>query len=193
MAVAAKGKSKRSIRKKVMQRLEKEMDISRFNYKAVVRPGKGKAKLIGVAVAGGLYLIGFCGAYIGWLNEMVDDMVLAKLLWIFMVPSSVVGAMTWAIMDSRLEYPIRRSLVDYITVLEGDKGVLWRYEPLFSRLKIKGVNISQAVTLSRNGRGSDIDPQDYSQIMYNLYTELTVEEGFQITGDMSRQLEENFM
>ena len=193
MLVSAKGKNRRSIRKKVMQRLEKEIDIDRFNYKAIVRPGKGKSKLIGVAVAGGIYLIGFGGAYFGWLNSVVDDHLFAKLMWVFMVPSSVVGAVTWTIMDSRLEYPIRMGLVDYITTIEGSKGLLWRYEPLLARLTVKGVNISQVVALSRDGRASDIDPQDYSQIMYNLYADLTAPEGVQITGDMSRQLNENFI
>ncbi len=189
--MGAKGKSRRHTRKGVIRSLETEYDFARLDYKRLTHPGKGKSKLVGVAAASVVYLLGFSAAYSGWSSGIVPDETFAKIVWILMVPASVVGGVTWMIIDSRLEYPVRRTMAEYVEDLESKGGLLWRYGPLLELIKVKRVNITGAIESSREGRGSEIDPQDYAAILNTLRKELTSNEGLPITGEISKRLEEN--
>ena len=118
---------------------------------------------------------------------------MAKIVFIAMVPSSVVGAVVWMIMDSRLEYPLRKELGLYIAQLEGEEGRLWRYSPIAELLTIKGLDIPSILKLSKEGYGETIDPQDYSAIVMKLYDEVRSDDGFQISGERSKVLEEQLL
>lgn len=191
--MAAKGMSRRHIKKAVVRQMEKDFEIQRFNYKELVRRVKGKSKLIGISVAAIIYMIGVGGGYYGWLTGFVPEEVMAKVVFIAMVPSSVVGAVVWMIMDSRLEYPIRAELRRYIENVEGPEGRLWRYAPIAEQLTIKGVDIPSVISMSKSGRAKDIDPQDYSLIVTRLYEEVMSNEGLQLTSEGSKSLEEQLL
>lgn len=194
--MGAKILNRRHIKKAVIQQMKSDYDLARLDYAKLVRPGKGKSKLIGILVALVIYMIGFGGGYYGWLAGVVPEEVLAKIVWIAMVPSSVIGSLTWVIMDARLEYPVRRQMAEYVAQLESTDakgGRLWRYAPLLESFKIKGVDITKAIFLSREGRGGEIDPQDYAALVNKLHLELVGNESLQITGECSKDLEENLL
>ena len=191
--MAAKGMSRRHIKKAVVRQMEKDFEIQRFNYKELVRRVKGKSKLMGLGVAATIYFIGVGGGYYGWSSGFVPENVMANIIFIAMVPSSVVGGVVWMIMDSRLEYPIRLELRRYIEHLEGAEGRLWRYGPIAEQMTIKGVDIPEVMSMSKQGRGKDIDPQDYSLIVSQLYKEVLSNEGLQLTGDDSKVLEDQLL
>lgn len=191
--MAAKGQSRRHIKKAVLRQLESDFDMRRFNYKELVRHVKGKSKLIGILTASVIYFIGVGGGYYGWTNGFVPEDVMAKIIFIAMVPSSVIGAVTWMITDSRMEYPLRKELSLYIASIEGEQGRLWRYSPIVDTLTIKGVDIAKTIALSKEGLGENIDPQDYAAIVMALYKEVNSNEGLQLSGEDSKRLEEQLL
>ena len=191
--MAAKGMSRRHIKKAVVRQMEKDFDVQRFNYKQLVRHVKGKSKLIGIGVASFIYMLGVGGGYYGWASGFVPENIMANIIFIAMVPSSAFGGVVWMIMDSRLEYPIRVELRRYIENVEGPDGVLWRYGPILEQFTIKGIDIPSIVSMSKSGRAKDIDPQDYSMVVTRLHEEMLSNEGLQLTGEGTKALEEQLL
>jgi len=191
--MAEKGMSRRNIRKAVVRQMEKDFNMERFDYKKLVRHGKGKSKLYGIATVIAIYTLGIGGAYFGWSRGFVPEDVMAKAIFIAMVPSSVIGSVVWLITDSRLEYPLRVELKLYIESIEGDAGLLWRYGPIAESLTIKKVDIPAVIALSKSGHAEDIDPQDYAEIVMSMYKEVEDSEGLQLSGENSKFLEEQLL
>ncbi len=191
--MAEKGMSRRHIRKAVVRQMEKDFNIERFDYKKLVRHVKGKSRLYGIMTVIAIYSIGVGGAYFGWSRGLVPEDVMAKATFIAMVPSSVIGSVVWLIMDSRLEYPLRVELKLYIESIEGEKGLLWRYGPIAETLTIKKVDIPAVLALSKSGHAEEIDPQDYAEIVMNMYKEINSGEGLQLSGSDSKFLEEHLL
>ncbi|NOY73521.1 MAG: hypothetical protein GXP14_14335 [Gammaproteobacteria bacterium] len=190
--MAGKAKSRRHIKKVIVKQLETNFDFSRLEYKSLVRPGKGKSKLFGLIAASAVYMLGFGVAYFGWSNGVVPDSTFAKTVWILMIPASVIGSVVWLVADSRFEYPVRKAMAKYVADLEAAEGKLWRYGPVLETLTIKGLDIPYLVSLSQKGQGGEIDPQDYATLVHRLYAEIA-SDNVNITGEMSRQLEENLL
>ena len=190
--MAGKTKSRRHIKKVIVKQLETDFDFSRLEYKSLTRPGKGKSKLFGLIAASVIYMVGFGVAFFGWSNGVVPDETFAKTVWIVMIPASVVGSLVWMVFDSRFEYPVRQAMAEYIAGIEAAEGRLWRYGPVLETFKIKGVDISNMISLSQTGQGGEIDPQDYATVIHRLYAEIASDNAT-ITGDMSRQLEDNLL
>ncbi len=190
--MAGKAKSRRHIKKVIVKQLETDFDFSRLEYKSLIRPGKGKSKLFGLIAASAVYMLGFGVAFFGWSNGVVPDSTFAKTVWILMIPASVIGSVVWLVADSRFEYPVRMTMAKYVADLEAGEGKLWRYGPVLETLAIKGLDIPYLVSLSKKGQGGEIDPQDYSTLVHRLYAEIASDNA-SITGEMSRQLEENLL
>jgi hypothetical protein len=158
----AKAKGRRQIRKAIAEQFSAHFgDLARFDYLRLTRPVKGKARLIGVGVASGIYLLGFAGGFYGFSKGTVNADAFGKLVWMLMVPASVVGSVVWAIMDSRLEYAVRQRIRGDIAAIEASGAGLWRYGAILERLTIKDVSVAQLISLSRDGQVEALDPQDY--------------------------------
>ncbi|VAW84116.1 hypothetical protein MNBD_GAMMA16-737 [hydrothermal vent metagenome] len=190
--MAGKTKGRRHIKKIIIKQLESDFNFSRLEYKSLTKPGKGKSKLFGLIAASVVYMLCFGVAYFGWSNGVVPDVTFAKTVWVIMVPASVIGSVVWLIADSRFEYPIRMAMAQYVAELEVDGGKLWRYGPVLETFKIKGMDVPYLASRSQEGEGGKIDPQDYAIIVHRLYAEIA-SDNVTITGEMSRQLENNLL
>lgn len=158
-------KGRRQARKIIHAHFARHIDLARLDYERLIRPARGKSRLFGVGAASILYLLGFSGGYMGYSSGTVSPAAFGKLVWILMIPTSVLGAVVWLISGVRFEYAVRQTIRQYVGELEKDKGLLWRYGPLLQGTSIKGVEIEAALAQSHNGQGSEIDPQDYCSLV----------------------------
>ncbi len=186
-----KQSSKRSDRKAVQRRIESSFDFERLSYEKRVQPGRGKAKLVGTLFAAILYLAAFGVAYYSWSAQLIPEELFAKIVWIFMIPASVVGCFAWLIASNRNEFPIREDIRHHIDQFEGEKGLLWRFEPLLSQLQLKKINTDVLVDASRCGELVKMAPEDICTVIHALQPQLqhanaaaitTIEENFSTTG-----------
>lgn len=185
---------KRHVRKAALEWIKKRVEIDQLNYQLVMRKARGTAKLIGVGVATALYVLGFAGGYTGMQNNYVSEEGFAKLVWILIIPASVVGSFLWMIFDARLSYPLRRTMASYVAKVESEDGFLWRFEPLLlnsTSKQLKRIAIADAIQLSRNQRGGEIDPEDYAAMMQFVYGLLTGNDADTFSTDVAQQLESN--
>lgn len=166
-------KGRRQARKTIQSHFEQHYDLARLDYDRLCRPARGKSRLYGVGAASVLYLLGFTGGYVGYSSGTVNPEAFGKLVWILMIPASVVGGVVWMISGVRLEYNVRQTLRGYVATLESGEGLLWRYGPLLRNVPVKGVEVEAAVALSRAGQGSEIDPQDYCTLVSAISAVLT--------------------
>lgn len=154
-------KGRRRFRKDLQRQFEQSFDLERLDYQRLVRPARGKALLWGVLGAFIVYSTGFAIGYYGWQQQVVDYALFARLVWLLMLPATVVGILGWLLARNRLEYPLRQALKAYIATLEGDGGLLWRYGPLFAALAPNDLLSREVVELSRQRRLQDRPPEDY--------------------------------
>lgn len=186
-----KQSSKRSLRKNIQRRFDNSFDLNRLNYKVRVKPGKDVAKITGFAFAGVVYLIGFGLAYFSWNQGLVDVSFLNKMVWIFMIPSSVVGMFAYLITSNRREFPIREDIRAHVTEFEGKNGTLWRYAPVINRLKLKKVDIEGLVEASQEGRLIKMAPEDICETIRALGLALS-ESSDAVKGNVLNEVELNF-
>lgn len=165
-------KGRRQARKTIHSHFEQHFDLARLDYDRLIRPARGKSRLFGIGAASALYLLGFGGGYFGYSSGTVTADAFGKLVWILMIPASVVGGVVWLISSVRLEFGVRQAIRQYLNQLEQGEGLLWRYGPLLQRTPIKGVEVETALALSRTGRGGEIDPQDYCSLVGAISTAL---------------------
>ncbi len=179
--MAGKAPSRRQIRKQLLRRLESRYDPRTLDYKALTRPGRGRAKLLGVGLSSAVYFVGFGAGLFGYSQGIVTDVMFAKLVWILIIPAAVVGGVSWLIADSRMEYDVRQKLKQEFARIESQGGELWRYGPVLKKLSLKKIDIDALIEQSRSGRGAEIDPQDYAEVMGQLARRLT-QEGDRLIG-----------
>ena len=186
--MAGKAPSRRQIRKQLLRRLESRYDPRTLDYKALTRPGRGRAKLLGVGLSSAVYFVGFGAGLFGYSQGIVTDVMFAKLVWILIIPAAVVGGVSWLIADSRMEYDVRQKLKQEFARIESQGGELWRYGPVLKKLSLKKIDIDALIEQSRSGRGAEIDPQDYAEVMGQLARRLTQEGDRLIGPDEARHL-----
>ncbi len=156
-----------------MRRFAADFDLARLDYPRRVRPASGKAKLYGVLAAFLLYSIGFAVGYYGWSQGSVETDLFVKLVWLLMLPATVVGVFVWLLARNRLEYPVRRDISEYIETLEGSRGLLWRYAPAAAVLCPENQLCKSVMACSREGRLAAIAPEDYGRVVHELHHALT--------------------
>ncbi len=156
----AKQPSKRNIRKAVLRRFDDLFDLQRLDYDKRVKPGRDAAKITGLIAACVVFFGGFGLAYISHARGMIDDMFFNKVVWLFMIPASVVGGTTWLISSNRREFKIREDIRAHVTQFEGEHGTLWRFEPALKRLELKKVDIEGLIEASREGRLVKMAPEE---------------------------------
>ena len=186
-----KGKSQRQIRKQILRHVEDTFDLQRLNYKKRVTPLKHAAKLVGVVVAGIVYGLGFGLAYYAWKSGKADYETFSKFSWIFMIPSSVVGAFAYLLSSNRREFSIATDIFDHIDQVEGRAGMLWRYEPILLELLDDDAMVKHVITVSREGTFKGLEPEDYAKVVHQLHAILSSGEGRSISDEAAEAFERN--
>lgn len=189
--MTVRGKSQRQIRKLILRHLENTFDLSRLDYKKRVTPLKHRAKLFGVAVATVVYGLSFGLAYFAWKTGRTDYETFAKFVWIFMIPSSVVGAFAYMLNGNRREFGVAKDIFDHIDVVEGRSGMLWRYEPILMELFPDDKVVKHVLEASREISFAKLEPEDYAKVIHQLFGALESGEGRSISDEAADSFESN--
>ena len=142
--MAKNQKGNRTAKKEVNRRFEKCFDTKRLDYQAKVKLIKPKSTIIGLGTASGLYMVGFALIYIAMSNNTLPLDVFSKLVWVMMIPTTIVGFFAWQLSRNRLEYPYRQEIREYMSELEKDGGLLWRFAPVLELTDHVGMNVKKA-------------------------------------------------
>ena len=191
--MTARGKSQRQIRKQIRRHLEDTFDLPRLDYKKRVTPLKHRAKLVGVAVAAVVYGLGFGLAYFAWRTGKTDYETFSKFVWIFMVPSSVIGAFAYMLNGNRREFRVAKDIFEHLDVVEGMHGMLWRYEPILLELFPDDQIVKHVVESSRTRSFVKLEPEDYAKVVHQLYAALDSGEGRSISDEAAAAFETNLV
>jgi len=100
---------------------------------------------------------------------MLEYEVFAKLVWILMIPATIIGMFVWLLTSNHREYQIKQDIQTYIRDLEGEHGLLWRYSPILSELKPDEFLCKGIMLASREKNFAKMSPEDYSQAVLNFY------------------------
>jgi len=191
--MTARGKSQRQIRKQVLRHLEDTFDLARLDYKKRVTPLKHKAKLFGVVVAAVIYGVGFGLAYFGWKTGRTDYETFSKFVWLFMVPSSVFGAFAYMLNGNRREFRVAKDIFEHMDAVEGQTGMLWRYEPVLTELFPDDEVVNHVIRSSRECSFAKLEPEDYAKVVHQLHTALNSGEGRSISSEVADAFESNLL
>lgn len=166
--MAKQSKGKRSPKKELMRRFEREFDLHRLNYPARVKMVRPKSMLIGFITAGGLYSIGFGLSYAAMASNNLPLESFAKMVWMMMIPTTIAGFFAWQLSKNRMEYPIRVDITSYISELEAKKGLLWRFSPLIDLFDDTPLEVKKALSWSQEGRTDKLDVEEYTDSLFSL-------------------------
>ena len=180
--MAGRDKGQRRQRRAAVKAFHDGFDFARLDYARRCRPLRGKAMLAGVMVAGLLYCAGFALGYFGWQRQAVTNEQFAKLVWILMVPATMLGGLVWLIKRHRQEYILREDIRRYISEREGEQGWLWRFTPLQEAFLVQDTTARRVMQQSRQARES-LDPEDYARTVTALSVQLEQESGQKLTVD----------
>ncbi|MFQ5470961.1 MAG: hypothetical protein ACE5EH_11765 [Gammaproteobacteria bacterium] len=190
--MSVKNKKFRRARKILLSSLDELFDLERLDYQKRTKPLRDKSKLTGVLGAGAIYAVGFGVGYYAWKTGGVSYTNFAKLVWILMIPSSVMGVFFWMLSTNRKEYVVREDIRQYMSELEGDGGLLWRFIPLLSELKPDAHDWKQTLFRSKEGQLSEIAPDEYCAAVYGLYGLLQGNQQRKISAETAQEIEQNF-
>lgn len=190
--MAAKQKNKRNVKKEVARLFEKSFDLEKLDYKKRSVPLKPKSMLVGLGVASALYITGFALAYTAMNNNMMPLESFAKLVWILMIPTTIMGVFAWQLAKNRMEYPIRQDVRAYMNEIEEGKGLLWRFAPLMDIIGIEDLNTKKAIAKSREGKIDDLDIEDYTEAVDKLHKLLVDTESRNFNTVIAESVLENF-
>jgi len=190
--MVAKQKSKRNVKKEVSKLFEKSFDLEMLNYKKRSTPLKPKSMLLGLGVACSLYMVGFAIAYIGMNKGILDIEGFAKLVWIMMLPTTIVGLTAWQISKNRMEYPIRQDILTNIANIESNGGLLWKFEPLLDVVGIEDVDTKKAIKLSKENKSDELAVEDYTDAVEKLYQILVNTEARNFSTSIAESVISNF-
>ncbi len=167
--MAEKKKNRRQIKKEILGEFERTFDVPRLDYEKRAKPIRDKTKLFGVLAAGIVYGLGFAVGMYGLQSGAVDDRVFSKLVWVMMIPATVVGFVAWMIISNRREHPIREEVTGYIRDIEGEEGVLWRYAPILSEFKPDDHISKRVLQRSQEKLFAKIAPEDYGKAVTEIH------------------------
>jgi hypothetical protein len=186
-----KASSQRQIRKRIVRHMEETFDLKRLEYKKRVTPLRHAAKVVGVAMAAAVYAVGFGLAYYAWKSGRADYETFVKFSWIFMIPSSVVGAFGYMLNSNRREFGVAKDILDHMDHVEGPRGMLWRYEPVLRELYGNDAVVSHVLAASRKGSFQGLEPEDYAAVVQRLHADLSGGEASSISEESARAFEAN--
>jgi hypothetical protein len=188
----AKKPNRRGHKKEILKRFEQSFDLKRLNLAAEIKRIKPKAMLIGLMSAMVLYGVGFAAAYAGMNANAVPLELFAKLVWILMIPTTIIGFFAWQLSRSRMEYPVRMEIREYIQDLEDNGGLLWRFAPLLEADLDQNPDVKKAFAWSAEAKIDQLDIDDYILAVDMLDDILRSTAGKFFTQEMCNRLEENF-
>ncbi|MEK6749622.1 MAG: hypothetical protein AABY83_10505 [Pseudomonadota bacterium] len=180
----------RGNKREILRLLERHFERAQFDYLARVKPQRPKAILVGIAVASVLYGLAYAGAIYGWMNQFLDTNTFNKLTWTIMVPSTVLGVLAWQIAKSRLEYPIRMDIRQRMTMIEGNQGLIWRFQPILDAFNPNDLAAKTVLAHAQRGAVDKIDIDDYALTIGKLFE--SVEAAQKIPSALVAELEKNF-
>jgi len=190
--MAGKQKSKRNLKKEVARLFERSFDLQKLNYKKRSMSLKPKSMLVGLGVAAGLYIAAFALANYAMNNNVIPLEGFAKLVWIMMIPTTIVGALAWQIAKNRMEYPIRQDVREYMHGLEQTGGLLWKFSPLMDIIGIDDMTTKRALAQSKEGKWEDMEIEDYTEAVFALNKALEGTENKQFSTVVAEAVLENF-
>jgi len=189
--MAEKKKNRRQIKKEIQSHFERTFDVTRLDYESRAKPIRNKTKLFGVMAAGIVYGLSFAVGMFGLQSGAVDATVFSKLVWVMMIPATVVGFVAWMIISNRREYPMREEVSGYIREIEGDEGVLWRYAPILSEFKPDDYISKRVLQRSQEKSFSKIPPEDYGHAVTEIHTILANSSDTPLSLDTAEEVAQN--
>lgn len=185
--MTVKDKSRRRVRREVLTQFNEGFDFARLDYDRRIRPLRGKAIMLGLIAASLIYFGAVTLAYISWQNQSLSYELFAKLVWIFLLPATVVGGVCWLIISNRLEYGIRQDIRQYIEQREAAGGWLWRFQPLQLSLLAEDFTAKKVMQLSQQAP-LEMDAEDYARTVWHLQHQLQHSDQRQLTTDLAEQV-----
>ena len=186
------GKSRRKIKRWAIQQFDREFDLDRLDFTKRMAPARHKPKLTGVIAAAVVYGVLLLLGNIGVSNGAIDQETLAKMSWVIMVPSSAIGIFVYMLVSNRRQYDVIQDMKAYITLIEKDGGLFWRFEPIVQLLLPDDGLAAQMVAGSRNGDIEQLYPEDYGNSVHKLYDALSNTGNREIPEEVENALTENF-
>lgn len=186
-----KPKNRRGLKKEVVRHFEQTFDLWRLDYKTRSKNTAPKAALIGFATAGGLYAVGFFLGFVAVDNNVLPLEMFARLAWIIMVPTTIVGFLVWQISKNRMEFPVRDDIRKFIAELEQGNGLLWRYFPIFDALDPEHADLKKAFIWSQEKRTDKLAIEEYCDAVLEMAALFRAGDGREFTVDMLEQVARN--
>lgn len=190
--MAGKTKTKRNVRKEVIRLFEKSLDLNKLNYKKRSQVLKPKSMLIGLGVAFALYGTAFTLAYWAMNNNILPLEGFAKLVWILMIPTTVLGLFAWQLAKNRMEYPIRQEILGHMGEVEKNGGFLWKFSPLMDIVGIEDTDTKKALAKSREGKVEELAVEDYTEAVFKLHQVLSNSDKRSFPTSTAESILENF-
>ncbi|MDH5218192.1 MAG: hypothetical protein OEX19_10875 [Gammaproteobacteria bacterium] len=188
----AKKPSRRGQKKELLKRFDDNFDLGRLNLVARVKLIKPKAMLVGLLASMILYGIGFTVAYVGMSANSLPLEVFAKLVWMMMIPTTIIGFFVWQLSRNRMEFPIRREIREYISEIESVGGMLWRFAPILQDELDDTPVVKKAFAWSAEGKIDKLDIDDYILAVESLERVLHGAKSNSFTPDLVSEVESNF-
>ena len=188
----AKKSTRRGQKKEIQRRFDESFDLFQLDLGFEVKRIKPKALVIGLMTASILYSIGFGVAYVAMTNNAVPLELFSKLVWMIMIPTTIVGFFAWALSRNRMEFPVRKRIRQYITEIEADGGLLWRFSPLLEMLSTPNPEAKKAFAYSEQGKIDSLDIDDYILAVDTLRELLQDTQGNRFTSQLVDNIENNF-
>ena len=187
-----KSKTRRNARKEVRRLFEKYLDLDKLDYKKRGHLINPKSILIGLGVAFGLYSIGFVITYMAMNNNVLSLHGFSKLVWIMMIPTTVIGLFVWQLAKNRMEYPLRQDILKYMQELESNGGLLWKFSPLIDLSGVEDMDTKKALAKSREGKVEELAVEDYTDAVSWLHQVLTNTDNRSFPTSVAESVLENF-
>lgn len=187
-----KSKTRRNARKEVRRLFEKYLDLDKLDYKKRGQLINPKSILIGLGVAFGLYSIGFVITYMAMNNNVLSLHGFSKLVWIMMIPTTVIGLFVWQLAKNRMEYPLRQDILKYMQELESNGGLLWKFSPLIDLSGVEDMDTKKALAKSREGKVEELAVEDYTDAVSWLHQVLTNTDNRSFPTSVAESVLENF-
>lgn len=188
----AKKSNRRGQKKEIQRRFEQCFEAGQFNYKDRVKMVNPKAMLVGLITASVLYGVGFSIAYFAMQGNTLPLDTFAKIVWMLMIPTTIVGLFAWQLAKNRMEYPIRMQIRRTMEELEANGGVLWRFSPLLDLVSNPKPDVKKAFTWSAEGKIDKLDIEDYIQAVEFLEDMMLDTQGNRFSQQLLEDIEENF-
>ncbi|NOX43824.1 MAG: hypothetical protein GXP19_08860 [Gammaproteobacteria bacterium] len=190
--MAKKEKSRRRIKKDMLEYLENAYDLTQLDYAKRIKPKKDIAKIYGLVTAFVVYAIGFAGGYYGWTFNNVSFEIFIKISWVLMLPASVAGVVTWMLSFNRLENRVRHDFFVIIKNIESEYGLIWRFKPLMSTFDPQNVAAKKVIAQSEAGEFNEIDVEVYADAVHVLFSGVQGKGGEKLSNETADEVVENF-